>query len=59
MKGLGPEGTISFAELQSETIQATRKRGALGGGEIKQQIEKLIEKEYIERVGGGRFRYLA
>ena len=59
MKGLGDGGDISFAELQAETIKATRKRGALGAGEIKGQIDKLIEKEYLERTAGGRFRYLA
>ena len=59
MKSLGDGGEITFAELQAETIKATRKRGALGAGEIKGQVEKLIEKEYIERLAGGRFRYLA
>lgn len=43
---------ISHAELISETIKATRSRGTLQPGEIKKQIERLVDKEYMERVEG-------
>ena len=41
--------TIGHAELIAETIKATKSRGTLQPGEIKKNIEKLIEKEYMER----------
>ena len=54
--------TITYSELQAETIAATRKRGAMKGSEIKVQIDKLIEKDYMERdmdAQGMVYRYLA
>ncbi|KAI9827754.1 MAG: hypothetical protein M1832_004243 [Thelocarpon impressellum] len=54
--------TITYSELQAETIAATRKRGAMKGSEIKVQIDKLIEKDYMERdpdADGTVYRYLA
>ncbi|KAJ5442599.1 Winged helix-turn-helix transcription repressor DNA-binding [Penicillium cf. griseofulvum] len=43
---------LSHAELISEVINATKTRGVLQPAEIKGEIEKLIEKEYIERKEG-------
>ena len=34
--------TITYSELQAETIAATRKRGAMKGAEIKVQIDKYV-----------------
>ncbi len=49
--------TISHAELVAEVIQQTRSRGALDPADIKKNIEKLIEKEYMERDVEGRNVY--
>ncbi|KAJ5952020.1 Winged helix-turn-helix transcription repressor DNA-binding [Penicillium vulpinum] len=43
---------LSHAELIAEVINATKSRGVLQPAEIKGEIEKLIEKEYIERKEG-------
>ncbi|KGO41915.1 Winged helix-turn-helix transcription repressor DNA-binding [Penicillium expansum] len=43
---------LSHAELIAEVINATKSRGVLQPTEIKGEIEKLIEKEYIERKEG-------
>jgi len=43
---------ISHAELVAETIKATRSRGTLEVGGIKRNIERLIEKEFVEREEG-------
>ncbi|KAI9795690.1 MAG: hypothetical protein M1833_006859 [Piccolia ochrophora] len=55
--------TISAGELMAETISLTKRRGALEPAEIKKQIDKLIEKDYIEREmldgGGIAYNYLA
>ncbi|KAJ5817560.1 Winged helix-turn-helix transcription repressor DNA-binding [Penicillium robsamsonii] len=44
--------SLSHAELVAEVLSATKTRGALQPAEIKKEIEKLIEKEYIERKEG-------
>ncbi|KAK5112782.1 hypothetical protein LTR16_005334, partial [Cryomyces antarcticus] len=49
--------TISHAELVSEIISATRSRGVLAVGDIKKNIDRLIEKEYMEREEGGKNSY--
>ncbi|KAI5306450.1 Glycosylphosphatidylinositol (GPI) anchor assembly protein [Ascosphaera pollenicola] len=49
---------ISHAELVSEVINATKHRGSVDLPEIKKNIEKLIEKEYIER-SGNSYVYVA
>ncbi|KAK5143705.1 hypothetical protein LTR04_001792 [Oleoguttula sp. CCFEE 6159] len=49
--------TISHAELVSEVISATRSRGVLAVGDIKKNIDRLIEKEYMEREEGGKNSY--
>lgn len=41
--------TITHAELVSEVIVATKTRGVLDPADIKKNIEKLIEKDYMER----------
>ncbi|KAB8360732.1 hypothetical protein FH972_024467 [Carpinus fangiana] len=51
--------TIGHAELIAETINATKQRGTLQPGEIKRQIDALIEKEYMERGDGNTYAYLA
>ncbi|KAI4100300.1 MAG: hypothetical protein L6R37_005555 [Teloschistes peruensis] len=57
------EKSISHVLLVSEVIGATKSRGVLEGGEIKKNIERLIEKEYMEREetkdGKTAYRYLA
>lgn len=51
--------TIGHAELIAETIKATITRGTLQPGDIKKQVDKLIDKEYMEREEGNRYSYLA
>ncbi|KAL8710031.1 MAG: hypothetical protein Q9220_005302 [cf. Caloplaca sp. 1 TL-2023] len=41
--------TITHLELVGEVIKATKSRGVLDVGDIKKNIERLIEKEYMER----------
>jgi len=51
--------TMTHANLVSEVIEQTKKRGAVELSEIKKNIEKLIEKEYIDREDGGMYTYVA
>ncbi|KAK9238854.1 Cullin family-domain-containing protein [Lipomyces kononenkoae] len=51
--------TIRHVELIQQTIEQTKNRGTLDLGDIKKNIEKLIEKEYMERQGGDSYVYLA
>ncbi|CAJ2506228.1 Uu.00g003580.m01.CDS01 [Anthostomella pinea] len=50
--------TLTHANLVAEVINQTKKRGAVDTSEIKKNIEKLIEKEYLER-DGNSYSYLA
>ncbi|KAI0476720.1 ubiquitin ligase subunit CulD [Xylaria cf. heliscus] len=50
--------TMSHANLVAEVIDQTKKRGAVDTAEIKQNIDKLIDKDYIEREGSS-YTYLA
>ncbi|KAH7041036.1 Cullin family protein [Microdochium trichocladiopsis] len=50
--------TMTHAELVAEVINQTKSRGAVDTAEIKKNIEKLIEKEYLEREGNS-YEYLA
>ncbi|KAI0603283.1 Cullin [Biscogniauxia sp. FL1348] len=50
--------TMTHANLVAEVINQTKKRGAVDTAEIKKNIEKLIEKDYLER-DGGSYTYLA
>ncbi|KAK0933755.1 hypothetical protein LTR29_014688 [Friedmanniomyces endolithicus] len=51
--------TIGHQELIAETIKATVARGVLGVADIKRNIERLIEKDYMERIEGGMYSYIA
>lgn len=50
---------ISHAELVAETIKATRNRGTLEVSGIKRNIDRLIEKEFLEREDDGLYAYIA
>ncbi|KAI3399399.1 hypothetical protein diail_7126 [Diaporthe ilicicola] len=50
--------TMPHAQLVAEVINQTKSRGAMDPGDIKQNIEKLIEKDYLEREGNA-YTYLA
>jgi len=50
---------ISHAELVAETIKATRNRGTLEVSGIKKNIDRLIEKEFLEREEDGLYAYIA
>lgn len=50
--------TMPHAQLVAEVINQTKSRGAMDPGDIKQNIEKLIEKDYLEREGNS-YTYLA
>ncbi|KAI1501257.1 Cullin [Biscogniauxia marginata] len=50
--------TMTHANLVAEVINQTKKRGAVDTAEIKKNIEKLIEKDYLER-DGSSYTYLA
>ncbi|KAK0722512.1 Cullin family-domain-containing protein [Lasiosphaeria miniovina] len=49
---------MTHAQLVAEVINQTKSRGAVDAADIKLNIEKLIEKDYIEREGGS-YIYLA
>ncbi|KAK9454522.1 Cullin family-domain-containing protein [Dipodascopsis uninucleata] len=51
--------TISHVELIRQTIDQTKNRGTLDLADIKKNIEKLIDKEYIERQDKNTYVYLA
>lgn len=51
--------SIRHAELVAEVIKATKSRGVLDPSDIKKNIEKLIEKDYMEREEGGMYTYVA
>lgn len=50
--------TMTHAQLVAEVINQTKSRGAMDPADIKQNIEKLIEKDYLEREGNA-YTYLA
>ena len=51
--------TIRHVELVAEVIKATKSRGVLDPSDIKKNIEKLIEKDYMEREEGNKYTYVA
>ena len=52
--------TITHPELVAEVISATRSRGTLSVGDIKKNIDRLVDKEYMERVEEkNSYNYLA
>ncbi|KIX04458.1 uncharacterized protein Z518_05326 [Rhinocladiella mackenziei CBS 650.93] len=50
---------IGHNDLIVEVIKATMSRGVLDQTDIKRNIEKLIEKEYMEREEGNSYSYVA
>ncbi|EPQ63136.1 BgtA-20140 [Blumeria graminis f. sp. tritici] len=51
--------TMTHSNLISEVIEQTKGRGAVEISEIKSNIDKLIDKEYLERENGGSYVYCA
>lgn len=51
--------SIRHVELIQQTIEQTKSRGTLDLGDIKKNIEKLIEKEYMERSNADTYVYVA
>lgn len=51
--------TIAHSELVAETIKATKSRGTLDVSGIKRNIDRLIEKDFIEREEDGMYSYIA
>ncbi|OJJ51011.1 hypothetical protein ASPZODRAFT_156001 [Penicilliopsis zonata CBS 506.65] len=51
--------TITHQELVTEVIKATMTRGYLDPKDIKKNIERLIEKDYMERDEDNRYQYVA
>jgi cullin-4 len=49
--------TIGHSELVSEVIKATMSRGVLAVADIKRNIDRLIEKDYMERDEEGKNMY--
>ena len=43
----------------SEVIKATMSRGVLAMADIKRNIDRLIEKDYMEREEDGKYAYVA
>ncbi|KAF3483428.1 Cullin-4B [Arthroderma uncinatum] len=48
---------IAHSDLVAEVIKATKNRGQLEIGDIKKNIDKLIDKDYIEREENNQYRY--
>ena len=59
MRIMKSKKTIGHQQLIAETIKATKSRGTLQPVDIKKNIDKLIDKEYMERVEGGKYAYVA
>ncbi|KAF2797544.1 cullin-4B [Melanomma pulvis-pyrius CBS 109.77] len=50
---------IAHADLVAETIKVTKSRGTLDVPGIKRNIDRLIEKDYLEREDDGMYSYIA
>ncbi|KAJ9501345.1 hypothetical protein H2202_003139 [Exophiala xenobiotica] len=50
---------IGHNDLIVEVIKATMSRGVLDQADIKRNIEKLIEKDYMEKEDGNSYSYVA
>jgi DNA-binding MarR family transcriptional regulator len=48
---------VRHGELVAMVIEQTKNRGTLDIADIKKNIDKLIEKDYMEREGGSRDVY--
>lgn len=51
--------TVGHSELVSEVIKVTISRGVLAVADIKRNIDRLIEKDYMERDDDGKYAYVA
>lgn len=51
--------TVKHVELVRQTIEMTKERGTLDLADIKKNIEKLINKDYMERQGADTYVYLS
>jgi len=51
--------TIAHSELIAEVINATKKRGTLDMPGIKRNIDRLIEKDFLERNDNGGYNYVS
>lgn len=51
--------SITHNELVVEVVNATKSRGVLSVGDIKKNIERLIDKDYMEREEDGTYSYIA
>jgi cullin-4 len=53
--------TVKNAVLVAEVIESLKQRGAVDAKGIKEQIEKLIDKDYMERDENdkGLFHYVS
>lgn len=50
---------ITHNALVTEVINATKSRGVLSIADIKTNIERLIDKDYMEREEDGTYSYIA
>ncbi|KAF2453130.1 Cullin family-domain-containing protein [Lineolata rhizophorae] len=50
---------IGHQELIAEVIKATKSRGVLNVADIKKNIERLVDKDYMERDDDNQYSYLA
>ncbi|KAK7607360.1 Cullin family-domain-containing protein [Phyllosticta paracitricarpa] len=50
---------IGHAELVAEVINATKKRGVLSVQDIKKNIDRLVDKDYMEREENNEYSYIA
>ncbi|EKD14824.1 uncharacterized protein L3040_003957 [Drepanopeziza brunnea f. sp. 'multigermtubi'] len=51
--------SLSHAQLVAEVIEQTKKRGPVEVTEIKEQIDKLLDKDYLERGDDNLYVYVA
>lgn len=52
--------TLTHVELVQQTIEMTKGRGTLDIQEIKKDIEKLMERDFLERVNGSdSYQYIS
>ncbi|CAL3969132.1 unnamed protein product [Diplocarpon coronariae] len=51
--------SLPHAQLVAEVIAQTKKRGAVEVTEIKEQIDKLLDKDYLERGDDNMYVYVA
>ncbi|KAF2138784.1 uncharacterized protein K452DRAFT_276562 [Aplosporella prunicola CBS 121167] len=50
---------IGHAQLVAEVIEATKKRGVLSVQDIKKNIDRLVDKDYMEREENNEYSYIA